>query len=217
MAHIHLQDGTLPLQAVAVWWAVAVFLIAVCLWWIRRRRDLDPAVITIAAFCTAAAFAVFQVSIPVFGGVHINLTPLIGILTGPFIGGIVVLIVNLLSAAIGHGGYGTIGANVLINLTEVTSAWLVFRGLFRCGWTIFARAAIATITGLFIGNLVMIAIVVLSGIQGITEGPAGLAAGLSLIAAINLGIAVIEALLTGFIVDRIARARPGLVPGGGPK
>jgi cobalt/nickel transport system permease protein len=213
MAHIHLQDGALPLPALLMWWALAVVILLVCIWWVRRRRTTDPAIITIAAFCTAAAFAVFQVSLPVFGGVHINLTPLIGILTGPFIGGIVVLIVNLLSAAIGHGGYGMIGANVVLNIVEVTVSYLVFRGLVRITTSVFTRAAVATIVGLVAGNLVMIGIIVASGVQGVTLGLAGMIQGLSLIAAVNLGVAVIEALVTGFIVDRIARARPDLVRG----
>ena len=85
--------------------------------------------ITLAAFCTAAAFAVFQVSIPLFGGVHLNLTPLIGILVGPVIGSFIVLIVNILSAAIGHGGWGLIGANLLVNIIEVIVAYSLFRGL----------------------------------------------------------------------------------------
>jgi cobalt/nickel transport system permease protein len=213
MAHIHLQDGALPLPALLLWWATAVIIILVCIWWARRRRTTDPAVITIAAFCTAAAFAVFQVSLPVFGGVHINLTPLIGILTGPFIGGIVVLIVNLLSAAIGHGGYGMIGANIILNIVEVTVSYLVFRVLARLTSSVFTRAAVATVVGLVAGNLVMIGIIVVSGVQGVTLGLAGMIQGLSLIAAVNLGVAVIEALVTGFIVDRIARARPDLVRG----
>ncbi len=213
MAHIHLQDGALPLSALLLWWATAVILLLVCIWLVRRRRTTDPAVITIAAFCTAAAFAVFQVSLPVFGGVHINLTPLIGILTGPFIGGIVVLIVNLLSAAIGHGGYGMIGANLILNIVEVTVSYLVFRVLARLTSSVFTRAAVATVVGLVAGNLVMIGIIVVSGVQGVTLGLAGMIQGLSLIAAVNLGVAVIEALVTGFIVDRIARARPDLVRG----
>jgi cobalt/nickel transport system permease protein len=213
MAHIHLQDGALPLPALLLWWATAVIILLVCIWWVRRRRTTDPAVITIAAFCTAAAFAVFQVSLPVFGGVHINLTPLIGILTGPFIGGIVVLIVNLLSAAIGHGGYGMIGANIILNIVEVTVSYLVFRVLARLTSSVFTRAAVATVVGLVAGNLVMIGIIVVSGVQGVTLGLAGMIQGLSLIAAVNLGVAVIEALVTGFIVDRIARARPDLVRG----
>lgn len=67
---------------------------------ISPLKKIDNKKITLAAMLTAASFAIFQVSIPLFGGVHINLTSLIGILAGPAIGGIIVLIVNILLALI---------------------------------------------------------------------------------------------------------------------
>jgi cobalt/nickel transport system permease protein len=57
----------------------------------------------------AASFAVFQINIPFAGGVHMNLTPLIGILTGPAIGSLVVLVVNIFSALVGHEDGGLLG------------------------------------------------------------------------------------------------------------
>ena len=80
---------------------------------------------------TAASFAIFQVNIPLFGGVHMNLTPLIGILGGPAVGGVIVFIVNVLSAAIGHGGWILIGANVLVNMTEVSAAFGTYKWLVK--------------------------------------------------------------------------------------
>ncbi len=109
VAHIHLEDGSFTLFWVIVWWAIALLLISAALFWVRSVKKTDNRKITLAAFCTAAAFAIFQVSIPLFGGVPLNLTPLIGILAGPAIGSFVVLIINILSAAIGHGGWGMIG------------------------------------------------------------------------------------------------------------
>src|SRR5512145_1734736 len=114
MAHIHLQDGSFTLFWVLVWWAAALFVIGAVLVFLRIRKP-DPRRITIAAFCTAAAFAVSQVEIPLAGGVHLSLTPLIGILTGPVIGSLIVLVTNILSAGVGHGGWGMIGANTLVN------------------------------------------------------------------------------------------------------
>ena len=92
--------------------------------------------------------------VPLLGAIHLNLTPLIGILAGPVLGGLVVFVVNVLSAAIGHGGWGLIGANVLVNVTEVITAWLAFRALGRATGSLFARAGLATLGGLFAGNLV---------------------------------------------------------------
>ena len=101
LAHIHLEDGSFTLFWVLVWWIVTLGLIGTVLFILRAKNPVDPKKITIAAFVTAAAFAIFQVQIPIFGGVHMNLTPLIGILTGPVIGSLIVFIVNILSAGMG--------------------------------------------------------------------------------------------------------------------
>lgn len=214
MAHIHLEDGAFSLQWTLVWWIVSIVAIGLCLYWLRNVKKVDNRTITIAGLLTAAAFAVFQVNIPLFGGVHLNLTPLIGILGGPAIGGLIVLIVNILSAAIGHGGWGLIGANVLVNLIEVLTAYETFRWLGRMNVGTFARAGIGTLIGLLLGNVVMLAIIIISGVQGVTQSRADLLYGLSLLAGINMAVAVIEALITGYIVSYIERVRPDMLDGG---
>ena len=216
MAHIHLEDGSFSLFWVIVWWTAAIILIGISLYLLRSEKKTDSRKITIAAFCTAAAFAIFQVSIPVFGGVHITLTPLIGILTGPVIGSLVVLIINILSAAIGHGGWGMIGANTLVNIAEVAVAYATWRLLKPCIPDLFPRAGIATIAGLLCGNIAMILIIVISGVQGVNQGTAQILAGLSLLAAVNMGVAVIEAFVTGLIVTYIGKVRPDLLLGERP-
>jgi cobalt/nickel transport system permease protein len=213
VAHIHLEDGSFTLFWVLAWWIAAICIVGIALYLLRSRTALDPRKITIAAFVTAAAFAIFQIQIPIAGGVHLNLTPLVGILTGPVLGTLVVFIVNIFTAAIGHGGWGLIGANVLINFTEVVVAWLVYRGMKRVTTDLFSQAGVATFAGLFVGNLVMIAIILVSGIQGVNQTTAQILTGLSLIAAVNMGVAVIEALFTGLMVAYIGKVRPDILEG----
>jgi len=213
MAHIHLEDGSFSLFWVIVWWTAAIILIGISLYLLRSGKKTDSRKITIAAFCTAAAFAIFQVSLPVFGGVHLNLTPLIGILTGPVIGSFVVLIINILSAAIGHGGWGMIGANTLVNIVEVAVAYATYRLLKNIISSLFSRAGIATIAGLLCGNIAMILIILVSGVQGVSQGTPQILTGLSLLAAVNMGVAVIEAFVTGLIVAYIGKVRPDLFCG----
>jgi cobalt/nickel transport system permease protein len=212
VAHIHLPDGSFTLFWVPVWWICTLVLIGVALVWARTRR-VGAREITIAAFVTAASFAVFQVEVPLFGGVHLNLTPLIGILAGPVLGSLIVFIVNILSAAIGHGGWGLVGANVLVNFSEVMTGYLVFRALGRVTSSLFSRAGVATFAALFIGNIAMIAIILVSGIQGVTQTSLQILTGLSLLAAVNMGVAVVEAFVTGFIVEYIGKVKPDLLDG----
>lgn len=210
MAHIHLQDGSLPIEWLAIWWALSLLILLVCL--IRlRRRELEPSRLTLAALCTATIFALFQVSIPVFGGVHLSLMPLVGILLGPFLGPVVGLVVNLFSAAIGHGGWGLIGANLVINSIEIVTAWAVYRGTVQWQTSIMVRGTAAVFTALLAGNLVMIAIVLVSGLQGVSQGLASTTAGLAVIGAINMGVGAVEAALSGYLMTYIARVRPGIL------
>ena len=215
MAHIHLEDGTFTILWVVVWWAVAIVLIGSCLLWLRRKKKIDSRIITMASLCTAAAFAIFQVEIPVplplFGGIHLNFTPLIGILAGPAMGGIIVLIANVFSAAVGHGGWGLVGANCIVNLSEVFVTYVVYRALGRLNLDAFSRAGIGTIFGLFTGNLAMISVILISGIQGVNIGTIDLLNSLVIIAAVNMLVAIVEAFVTGYIVSYLERVRPDML------
>jgi cobalt/nickel transport system permease protein len=216
MAHIHLEDGAFSIQWIVIWYVLAIIIIGLCVYWLRYVKKIDNRTVTIAAMCTAASFAIFQVNVPLFGGVHLNLTPLIGILVGPAVGGIIVLIVNILSAAIGHGGWGMIGANLLVNMTEVTIAYVTYRALGKMNIGTFTRAGIATITGLFFGNVTMILVILISGIQGVDTTVTTMLYGLSLLAAVNMGVAIIEAFITGYVISYIKRVRPDILQGAIP-
>lgn len=211
MAHIHLEDGAFSIQWIIIWYVIAIVIIGICILWLTRIKKIDNKKITVAAMCTAASFAIFQVNVPLFGGVHLNLTPLIGILVGPFLGGIIVLIVNIFSAAIGHGGWGMIGANFLVNMTEVTISYLIYKLLGKFKLDTFSKAGIATIMGLLLGNVTMILVILVSGIQGVQTTMITMLYGLLLLAAVNMGVALIEAVITGYVVSYIMRVRPDML------
>jgi cobalt/nickel transport system permease protein len=211
MAHIHLEDGSFTLPWVIIWWLAALLLIMLCIYWTRRVKPADNRLYVVAAMLTAASFAIFQINIPLFGGMHMNLTPLVGILAGPALGGIVVLCVNVLSAAIGHGGWGLIGSNVLVNVVEVSVAFLAYRWLGKAGVSTFPRAGTATLLGLLAGNAIMILIIVMSGVQGSGLGTSDMLYGLALLAAVNMGVALVEAVVTGYLVAYIRKIRPDML------
>ncbi len=211
MAHIHLPDGAFSIQWIITWWIIAIIILGLCLYWLKKVKKIDNKTITLAAMLTAASFAIFQINIPLFGGVHMNLTPLIGMLAGPAIGAIIVLIVNIFSAAIGHGGWGMIGANLLVNVTEVTVAYGIYKTLGKINLDTFSKAGIGTITGVFFGNITMILIILISGIQGVNQDIPNTLYGLSLLAAVNMGVAIIEAFITGYVVSYIKRVRPDML------
>ncbi len=213
MAHIHLEDGSFSIFWVIVWWAAAVILVGISLYLLRSGEKTDSRKITIAAFCTAAAFAIFQIEIPVAGGVHLTITPLVGILTGPAAGCLVVFVVNIMAAAVGHGGWSMIGANTLVNISEVLVAFCLFSVLGKITKSPFARAAAATFGALVCGTIVMVGIIIISGVQGVTQSSATILAGLSLVVAINLAVAALEAIITGFVVTFLQKVRPDILGG----
>ena len=73
----------------------------------------------------------------------------------------------------------------------------------------FARGGIATFTSLLCGNLAMIAIILVSEIQGVTQTKAQILSGLFLLAGINMGVAIIEAVITGMIIAVYGQGKTG--------
>ena len=212
MAHIHLPDGTFSLLWVIVWWALALALLAIALV-VSRRQIITVQRLSVAGLLTAASFAIFQVELPFAGGVHMNFTPLIGILAGPALGSLIAFIVNILSATIGHGGWGMIGANTLVNASEVISAYYLFTFATR-RFELFTRGAVAAFGGLLVGNVpIRYSIILISGIQGSTLRGTELFIYLLQIPILNLFIAAIEAIVTGFVVEYMGKVRKDLIGG----
>ncbi len=209
MAHIHLPDGVFSIQWVLFWWLLALgFLFAALM--ASRRHTIALQRLAVAGMLAAASFAIFQINVPYAGGVHLNLTPLIGILAGPGLGSLIIFIVNVLSAAVGHGGWGLIGANTIINMSEIFVAFYVFKAT-QDRLEMFTRGALAAIAGLLVGNAVFVLIILVSGIQGTQLSGASLLLYVIQIPILNFIVAVIEAIVTGFIVDYLAKVRPDLI------
>ncbi len=211
MAHVHLEDGAFTIEWVAFWTLIAAALIAVALYRLGGY-SIPTRKLAIAAMCVAVGFAIFQIEIPVFGGVHINLTPLFGILVGPSLGSLAVLVINMFGAAIGHGGWGMIGANTIVNIAEVFLGFYIYRHL-RTSWDAgrFFSAFSAAAVALTVSALIALVIISISGIQGSTQGEEETFANLLVMAAANIATGLVEAVVTGYIVTFIGKVRSDLL------
>ncbi len=212
MAHIHLEDGAFSPLWLLIWSAVAAIMVAAALL-ANRRREIPPRKIAIAAMCASVGFAVFMVEVPTpVGPVHMNLTPLIGILAGPIMGSLVALVINIFGAAIGHGGWGMVGPNSIVNIVEVVIGYYAFR-LFktklRTGdfWSGFSATTIA----LTISAFLVVLIVSVSEIQGSSLTRGETLNNMLILAVANIIAAVIEGIVTGYIVSFLGRVRPDLL------
>ena len=210
MAHIHLGEGSFPLWAVVVWTLLGLGLISTIIYRIRKG-SIETNQIALAGIGAAASFAVFQLNIPVWGGIHMNLTGLVGILAGPLLGALIALVVNIFSAALGHGAVGLLGANTLVNASEAIVAYYMFKTLISMDWDVFPASTSAATIGLSAGAFLMGAIIVISGVNGSALPRGDLAIAVGGLVGLNLGVAVIEGLLTGFIINFLASVRPDLV------
>jgi cobalt/nickel transport system permease protein len=212
MAHIHLGEGSFPLWALILWTVLGTGLIAAVLYRVRKGK-IQTNQIALAGIGAAASFAIFQLNIPVWGGVHMNLTALVGIIAGPALGALIALVVNIFSAALGHGAVGLLGANVIINAGEAIIAYYIFKTLIGLNWDTFPATATAAIVGLSSGAILMGGIIVLSGVNGSALPRTDLAVAVAGLVGTNVGVAVVEGLLTGFVVQFLASVRPDLIGG----
>ena len=210
MAHIHLGEGSFPLVALVFWTLLGVGLISAVVYRIRKG-GIETHQIALAGIGAAASFAIFQLNIPVWGGIHMNLTGLVGILAGPLLGALIALVVNIFSAALGHGAVGLLGANTLVNASEAIVAYYAFKTLLGMDWDVFPASAGAATLGLSAGAFLMGAIIVISGVNGSALPRGDLAIAVGGLVGLNLGVAVVEGLLTGFVLQFLASVRPDLV------
>lgn len=211
MAHVHLEDGALSPFWVIVWSLLAAGLIAIALLALKRQT-ITARKLAIAAMCTAVGFAVFQVAIPVFGGIHLNLTPLIGILAGPGLGSIAALAINVFSAAVGHGGWGMIGVNTIVNIAEVVLGYYGYRFMrnrLRIGR--FLSGLSASVLALAVSAVAIVFIVVVSGVQDSHQDSESTLENMTVIAAVNILTGVIEGVITGYMVAYVGKVRPDLL------
>jgi cobalt/nickel transport system permease protein len=211
MAHVHLEDGALSIEWLVLWNLAAAALIGLAIYAFGRTKPSTRR-LAIAAMCIAVGFAVFQIEIPVFGGLHVNLTPFMGIIVGPILGTMCVFVINVFSAAVGHGGWGMIGTNTIVNAVEVVIGYYLYRFLrVRLSRGRFSSAFGATSVALAVSAVLVVLIVAVSGIQGSNLSREETLANLIVIAVADVVTGIAEGVLTGYIVSFIGRIRPDLL------
>jgi cobalt/nickel transport system permease protein len=199
---VHLPDYFLPLE-----WCVAGYLTAAPLvamgCWRLHERDVPR-----VALATAAFFIASSIHIPVpMSSVHLVLNGYVGILLG-FRAGLALAVGLLLQALlIGHGGYQTLGVNIVLQATPA----LVVGGLFRlavrsaCS---FNRLAICG--GALSFAAVMATVLLQSLFLHLAMGDDGAMPALLWIG-IHVPVACVEAIVVGFMVHYLARVKPELL------
>lgn len=104
-----------------------------------------------------------------------------------------------------------IGANFLINSIEVIVGYYLFIAFRKLIKSRFSQAGISTVLALTTSSFAMVGIIVVSGIQGSALTSLEIAKNLIPLAIINMALAVVEAVVTAFVVTYAARMRPELL------
>jgi cobalt/nickel transport system permease protein len=219
MAHIHLPDGSFSIIWVVIYFTIAALLIISIIIWMKLNKiQLTTEQKALAGILAAVVFITTQIPIPApWGGTHLNFTPLLGILAGPVIAILVVIVVNIFSALIGHGAWSILGANTVLYFIESIVGWFIYKKLRQRGENEedkikrFTAATIATGIALIVGTVTLTLMIGLAGIQGVSEPGLELMMDLWLLNAINLIVGAIEAILTGYIIDYIGKVRPDFI------
>lgn len=131
---MHIPDGFLTPEVFIPAFVITIIFWAICLW----RVKLTDKQVPIMGLLTALFFAAMMMNYPVVGGTTAHLLggASIGLILGPFAGGISITIILVLQAFLfGDGGLTTLGANVLnmgiIGVLVPCALFLVLNKVFK--------------------------------------------------------------------------------------
>jgi len=227
MSHIHLPDGILPLW---LWLSgYVVIIVYFFLLFLRSKKYILNKKLPLIGILAALMLVSMSIEIipPVY---HLNLAVLSGIVLGPVFSVSAILVVNIILAFVGHGGFTVIGLNTVIVSIEAILGYWGFKLLYSKIKKIFLCVFLATFTALFISSWSAIGIVY-SGTHNfnaifeshnhtkehheltMTELPESFDIKKFILFILAFGSAgwMIESIITAFIVNYIHKVRPDIL------
>ena len=218
---MHISEGILTGPS---FWATSVAGAAVMVWGVsdmKRFVKEQPERKPLLGMAGAFIFLVSLIPIPAYMGTcsHPCGTPLAGILLGPGIGAALAGLSLVLQALLfAHGGFATLGANILsLGLGGAAGGWLFFKLARKLGLPLLAAAGLGGLLGDILTYLISGSI--LGGHLAFfaPQPQYGFARYLAVIMAayvpVQLPIALGEMAVTGIAVRSIGRQRPEVLEG----
>lgn len=155
MSHLHFTDGIIAPVWCAVGYLLSAAVLAFCIYKMRGTDNVKRAPFT----GLISALMLVTMSVPLgFIPFHLNLTVLLSIISGPYVGFIAVFIVNFILALIGHGGITVVGINTMIMAVEVFLGYAIFYLLSK-KINVKASAFIAVLVALLVSASIMVGVV----------------------------------------------------------
>jgi cobalt/nickel transport system permease protein len=209
---MHIPDGFLPISQAAVYWFIALILIALSLRW--ARREMSEEKVPLVAVLAAGIFAIqtLNMALPIFiipGGVsgHVVGAALAAIVLGSPFAAIFILTLVLVLQGIffGDGGITAMGANI-INMGALAGflGFYTYHSVNNVVQNRFWAAFIAGWVSLFIPAIVCAVELAVAGTLPLTFG-------LVTMGIYHAVIGIIEGGVTAFALALIIHARPDIV------
>lgn len=211
---VHISDGILSLPVLAAGWAITGALIAVALWWSKRKGSIIEEIPRLSVM-TSAFFVASLLHIAVGPtSVHLILCGLVGVILGILAYPAIFIGLVLQAFLFQHGGVTTIGINTVVMGIPALIAYGIFKAGSKLG--ISRRGVSEAIFGAIAGGVAVALAVLFLVICLLTTGKefSGVA---SLIAVAHIPIIIIEATVVGSVVAFLMKVKPELIPIGGEK
>lgn len=207
---VHISDGILSLSVLAAGWAITIALIAVALWWSKKKGNIEEEIPRLSVM-TAAFFVASLIHIPVGPtSAHFILNGLVGVTLGMLAFPAIFIGVVLQAVLFQHGGITTIG----INTVNMGIPALIAFCIFKWGGMLVTRKEIsAWIFGALAGGVAVFLAVIFTAFSLILSGKEAFSAVAIALTVAHIPIIVIEAIVTGSIVAFLVRVKPELIGG----
>jgi cobalt/nickel transport system permease protein len=148
---MHISDGILTPQWAIAWFILAAVFVAIGAREIVKKRNINPAYMSMVGLLGAAVFviSVWHIPVPVTGSCsHPAGTAMAAIIIGPFPTVVISAIAIFFQTFIGHGGITTIGANtVSMGIFGTFLGFFSFLGARKLGASIWLAAGIGGLIG----------------------------------------------------------------------
>lgn len=126
MSHIHIPDGILPIWLWLLGFLIVGFYLIFAVNYLKKH-DLGKKII-MTGICSAFMIIAMSVEIvPI--SYHVNLSALSGIILGPVLAPLSILVTSMFLSFMGHGGITVVGLNTIAISTEAVIAFFVFKFL----------------------------------------------------------------------------------------
>jgi cobalt/nickel transport system permease protein len=205
---VHISDGILSLPVLAAGWVITLLLIAVTLWWSKRKGSIAEEIPKISLM-TAAFFVASLIHIPVGPtSVHLILSGLMGIILGILAYPAIFIGLVLQAFLFGHGGVTVLGVNAI----DLGIPALVGYGIFKTGNKLIPSKSITgeAVLGALVGGIAVTLAVLLTAGMLCTLGKE-YAWAIKALILYHIPVIVVEAVIAGSAVAFLVRVKPELI------